>query len=212
MSEKPILFSAPMVRALLEGRKTQTRRVVKPQPPPDAIGLVPCDDGVMWMDHCVAGEPSNLSLRNEFKCPYPPGTRLWVRETWAYHPDPCGDPPSIIYRADEVWDGMFDAIKWKSPYHIFRKDSRLTLLVKSVRVERVQDIGKDGRKAHDVLAEGITKEQIAHHQKFFHPDDSPALAFGQLWDSINGKAYSWASNPWVWVISFTRAEQEKGAE
>jgi hypothetical protein len=86
-----------------------------------------------------------------------------------------------------------------------RSASRLNLEITSVKVERLHEIGKDGRRAADVLAEGITREQIAHLEEIFHPDDSPALAFGSLWDSINGKG-SWKANPWVWVVCFNRVE------
>jgi hypothetical protein len=93
-----------------------------------------------------------------------------------------------------------------SAIHMTRWASRITLEITGVRVERLHEIGKDGRKAHDVLAEGITREQIEQQQKFFHPDDSPALAFAALWEQINGKreGCSWRDNPWVWVIEFKR--------
>ena len=91
--------------------------------------------------------------------------------------------------------------------HMPRWASRITLEVTDVRVERVQDIGKDGSIARDILAEGIPQSAIDIQHKWFHPDDSPAIAFSQLWDSTNAKrGFDWESNPWVWVVGFILLE------
>lgn len=191
-AEKPIIFSTESVRAILEGRKTQTRRVVFKDG--DDINHNPwwCS-GSHWQD----GDEL-------MKCPWKKGQRLWVRETWAEDtPEPKEAYPcdlEVVYRADGDCQDMW----WRSPIHMPRWASRITLEVTEVRVERLQKIGKDGRKSHDVLAEGVTRQEIDHQQKFFHPDDSPAIAFAAKWNAINGKKHPWASNPWVWVIAFKR--------
>jgi len=127
MKERPILFSGPMVRAILEGRKTQTRRIVKPQPLRDR-GVMAFNDG----EH------------PQMRCPYgKPGDRLWVRETWC----PDVEPYTFRYKAD----GDEPLERWRPSIHIPRWASRITLEVVSVRVERLQNISED-----DALAEGIT--------------------------------------------------------
>ena len=220
--ERPILFSGPMVRAILDGRKTQTRRIIKPQPVDLGNDVWQFRDRV-----CISSEDLKDYLfhdiygGNDSAMPYGGvydgyGDRLWVRESfksrtefdWATDPDKARH--YALYRADDLEaddDEMHwhDYGRWKPSIHMPRCLSRLTLELTDVRVERVQDIGKDGRKAADVLAEGITPELIEHERKWFHADDSPALAFARLWDSVNG-AGSWKSNPWVWVLCFRRLE------
>ena len=176
MSERPILFSGPMVRALLDGRKTQTRRVVKPQPDA-ALGDLP---GAAWNAGFV-----NVS------CPYgAPGDTLWARETWG--PFEGG----FIYRADEGPNVKPDDGRWHPSIHMPRWASRLTLHIKSVRVERLQEISEA-----DALAEGCTAKLA---------EEAPALDearqdFRELWESINGPG-SWDANPWVWVVEFKRVQ------
>jgi len=213
MAEHPILFSGPMVRAILEGRKTQTRRVMKVQ--------MEYDGGSYWQDGTGA-----LHLI-ETLCPYGvPGDRLWVRETWGIF-DQHHDGLAIAYRADDIGDDLgavtwFDVDmethhkyclrdgvekadeKWRPSIFMPRWASRINLEITGVRVERLQDIGKDGRKAHDVLAEGISREAIEQWEQYLHKDDAPAHTYGVLWDTINGKRAPWASNPWVWVVEFKR--------
>lgn len=179
MTERPILMSGPMINAIFDGRKTQTRRVVKPQPKWKAHnGVLAFDDRVNRGIHCPYGQP---------------GDRLWVRETWAQHPDEAG----IIWRAtDPGWDDNDYGIKWKPSIFMPRWASRITLEVTSVRVERVQDI-----TPRDVVAEGIY-----HEPGEWGPDeayDHLIKGFAHLWDQINAKrGYSWDANPWVWVIGF----------
>lgn len=183
MKERPILFSAPMVRALLSGTKTQTRRVAK-----------------------VARELSRAADRPVSTCPYGrKGDRLWVREAFALSlrdpttEDPQPSDPSdwdpVIYRADDTtwnWtDGENKPIAppWKPSSHMFRWMSRITLEITNVRVQRLQDISEG-----DAKAEGV-------------PADASVTArenYACLWDSINGPG-SWDANPWVWAISFKRS-------
>lgn len=197
--ETPILFTGEMVLAILDGRKTQTRRIIKPQPTKHPDGFI------------YKGRFDSERLFVTMRSPYGvPGDKLWVRETFGIitgkHSQrwPKG---TIAYRADhgETHGGIeYDLMRWKPSIFMPRKASRINLEVVTVRVERVQDIGRDGRKAKDVMAEGITDSKIEQWRKYLHPDDAPAHTYGVLWNSINGKTYPWESNPWVWVVEFIK--------
>jgi len=218
----PILFTCPMVLAILDGRKSQTRRLVKPQPVFE--GSESYGDSWSWRKGCdwfsgvtTTQLTGKTGLLHESRCPHAVGDTLWVRETTRSYYLPnlfTGEPTNAEcgqYVADgaPVLDPMeFDFAWWYSrkvcpAIHMPRWASRITLEVTDVRVQRLQDIGKDGRKAHDVLAEGITQDQIEHWRKWLHPDDAPAHTYGVLWESINGKG-SWARNEWVWAYTFKR--------
>jgi hypothetical protein len=194
MKERPILFSGEMVRAILEGTKTQTRRVIAP--------VQPRDDG-RW--------PAGRDPLGD--CPFgQPGDRLWVRETWArLYPT---EPAHLLYRADfeprygawEQDDTPRHTIRvesWRPSIHMPRWASRITLELTSVRVERLQDISEE-----DAWTEGVTRVRgdlfgveglvpFEHH----YPQD----AFAALWHVVNPK-HPWNSNPWVWVLGFKRVE------
>jgi hypothetical protein len=193
MSEKPVLFNGEMVRAILDGRKTQTRRVIKPQPENRYIG------GATWKDMDKLFE--QLIERD---CPYgEPGDNLWVRETWATPGNYDDIKPSLLpnsgitksdiaYRATEEYGETY--YKWRPSIFMCRWMSRINLQVKDVRVERVQDISEA-----DVLAEGCALQSWGSDKPW------PRTAgFAELWDSINEKrgGYGWATNPWVWVVEF----------
>lgn len=190
---RPILFSATMVRALLAGTKTQTRRVVKPcKCKITAAQLAACE---------VAGE---VNLGDYTNSPYgQPGDRLWVRETWAApHSDDARPPRSIHcdwmqihYAATEERGGLL----WRPSIHMPRWASRITLEITGVRVERLQDIS-----AKDAIAEGVRVHED-HHGKPSGSIYSPVQAYCDLWESINGHG-SWDANPWVWVLEFKRVE------
>jgi hypothetical protein len=232
MRERGILFSAPMVRAILEGRKTQTRRVV-----PRATGAfwdhpgwtptVMRDGTILWR----ARAPEH-AFAMPLKCPYgAPGDRLWVRETWgAVSPDEISRPLrecTIEYRADlppgctdrpGKWPAEHSADpecpKWRPSLHMPRWASRLTLEVTSVRVERLQDITEEGARAEGVEQFGSGDCDECSDFSCAACADTEAdypgvrggnqLLFAELWDRINGKRAPWASNPWVWVVSFER--------
>lgn len=199
MKERPILFSAPMVRALLDGRKTQTRRLVK-RPFPSCSGDVhpsPARYGE-WFQ-MAEGSPSDA-----FKCPYgQPGDRLWVRETWRPIGDAplseCVGPGDVMFAASVAQiDGL--VFKFRPSIHMPRWASRITLEVTGVRVERLQDISDD-----DCCSEGVDGPMCAallgkSPLKMGHCE---RVAYAALWESING-AGSWAANPWVWVVEFKR--------
>jgi hypothetical protein len=191
MIERPILFSAPMVRALLDGSKTQTRRVVKPTP--EWIG----QSGVLSYRGRV-GLPHAL-------CPYgQPGDRLWVRET---HMDlgAC-----YLYRADAAAEQERAIVAprqpWRPAIHMPRAASRITLEITGVRVERLQDISED-----DALAEGCSSTAIVHEDGEDYTGHYASEEYQDLWESINGPG-SWEANPWVWVVEFKRLDQKKGSQ
>jgi len=217
MSEKPILFSGPMARAILEGRKTQTRRVVKPQPKrftPEhekewfAHAEVYKNGDVLWWE----GPPHGPTCYHESKLPIQPGDRLWVRETWQHSPDAgvcladCGPEPDYRYAADYTDEVKAELGPWKPSIFMPRWASRITLEVTAVRAERLQDISGE-----DALAEGI-HPHTGYPRGFYKMDNQAALdsihidEFRNLWDSINGKKHPWESNPWVWVYEFQEAK------
>jgi hypothetical protein len=212
MKERPILFSAPMVRAILAGTKTQTRRVVNLPadakhvcywaPPSGRSESGYADPGVNYWTPDPAGETDSNHLN---PCPYgQPGDRLWVREAFMHEPaDYCWEasvsipcrPASTVYRADYPESKPGEG--WKPSIHMPRHLSRILLEVTSVRVERLQDISEA-----DAVAEGV--DFAGHTDEIMH-DYSPDERFSMLWESING-AGSWNENPWVWVIEFRRVE------
>lgn len=192
MKERPILFNGEMVKAILDGRKTQTRRVIKPQP--DHFGKEDGEDSWHWNGWRWQDKPGIPLKGPDEDCPHgQPGERLWVRETWAQHPEVPGE---WMYRADRGGDyqgaaqGLF---KWSLSIHMPRCVSRITLEIESVCVERVQEITPD-----DCRAEGMPAD---------NNDIGARYCFGQLWNSINEKrGHGWEVNPWVWVITFRRVK------
>lgn len=215
--ERPILFSAPMVRAILEDRKTVTRREVKKQAALDCL---------------AAGfEPAFLTLPgNADLCPYgKPGDRLWVRETWycdhsevqkgpylqpadMVDLDKAREDGDLVYAADGLNPYEQDHPTWKPSIHTPRWVSRILLEITDVRVERLQD--GEGETAFEsrYIAEGINRIHQGDGDYAFHPFKSepgagswtdPFDAWRELWVGING-AESWNANPWVWVVEFKR--------
>ena len=196
-----------MVRAILEGRKTQTRRVVKPQ---DAVEFN--DVGAfMWLHDERKPHPCEYACsRGGLElCPYgAPGDRLWVRETWA-----CLDPSRrtvVLYKADE---SPLREYVWRPSIHMPRWASRLTLEVTGVRVERLQDISEEDAKAEgcsgfDPSPEAESGTAFVWKGRSSKPD--PRAHFAWLWESFNGPE-SWAANPWVWVVEFRRVEAKEQA-
>ncbi len=192
---KPIIFSTPMVRAILDGRKTQTRRVIKPN-------II--EKGTNWFWN--PNENVNLA-------PYKPGDVLWVRETWA-----TVSSGIIEYRAKykEPYTGSTEIdhigkkITWRPSIHMPREAARIFLKVTNVRVERVQDITEE-----DARSEGV-KDPYEYQSPEYY--EQPSLrgfeinksAFAGCWDSIYSKrGYGWDTNPWVWVVKFERISKDE---
>ena len=210
MTECPIIFSGPMVRAILEGRKTQTRRVINPQPRPMPNGrawIWKRDDGrIIPHGPRSSSFGSEKCMRDSLAdpdngfCPYgQPGDVLWVRESIAL--DDCGACMHYVADGAPVADGG-RAWKWKkkvlSGRFMPRWVCRLLLTVTDVRAQRVQDISEE-----DAMAEGCRG-----HAGAPGPDGDegilPSWEYRRLWNCLNvSRGYPWESNPWVWAISFS---------
>ncbi len=232
---RPIIFGGANICAILDGRKTMTRRVVKPQPDGDcaltsAKWYHPTVVGAGGIAH--PGDPvfgvSTLDGEQAWRCPYgAPGDMLWVRETWAVL-DMDDGRQIVAYRAgcDEhdcfnyvAADGTVRCIRvgpWKSPIHMPRWASRLTLRITDVRVERVTEISEADAQAEGVDPEReafITANGARGHLGIegygrLEPGNLHRVAFARAWDAINGKrpGCAWADSPWVWVLGFERVE------
>lgn len=198
MKERPILFNAAMVNAILAGNKTQTRRVMKTQ-----IVFGDVIEGFPPLWHLPTGPESGILYPNGKRqihamCPLGKvGDRLWVRETWnktrIFQAPDAGEV--VVYAA---CDNRTDyGGPWKPSIHMPRAASRITLEITAVRVERLQDISEQ-----DALAEGVRTEQDAANEGASWYD-KPRRAFQFLWQSIYGPE-SWDANPWVWIIEFKR--------
>lgn len=180
MTDRPIIFSGPMVRALLEGRKTQTRRIAwiyKPIPGSDDLKRVPSP----WQ-----------------KCQ--PGDRLWVRENFAPHPQSAD---TVFYKATvdqepgyPVWSGP-----WRPSIRMPRWASRLTLLVEAVKVERLQDISEEDAQAEGIWHQAEGFNIPPPHRPLDDGYDTARDCYADLWEAINGDG-SWDANPWVVAVTF----------
>ena len=199
LKERPILMSAPMVRACLDGSKTQTRRIIKLAEfgPSETRGYTWTfrDRRGLWNDYRAADFMAEC-------CPYgQPGDRLWVRETWKRHPE---YPDAALYRA--TWGNAETGDRWRPSIHMPRWASRLSLEVTGIRVERLQDISEA-----DAIAEGTrcwicggpVDGSCDNDCACFHTRREAIPSYRVLWESINGPG-SWAANPYVWSISFRR--------
>lgn len=200
MNERPIIFNSEMVIAILDGRKTQTRRLMKIQQPnkefkiavqvnekkPNIISWVKLsNDGLLITDR---HEPS-------FKCPFGKiGDRLYVRETWAKL------TIGYVYKAE---DSIFDnhpIFKWKPSIYMPKSAARIWLEITDIRVERVQDIN-----GADAIKEGVTMENVISVQGLDNQWKQCINNFSDLWNSIYN---NWNDNPWVWVIEFKRINKK----
>lgn len=179
--ERPILFNTEMVRAILDGRKTQTRRIMK------IVG-----------ESEIPGNP-RISLRTPFNV----GDILWVRETWNIDSE-----GGYRYKADdEIPDGWHEA-SWHPSIHMSKEAARIFLRVKGVRVEQLQDITLDDVHAEGV---DVSYVRTTGGDYISGRIDHSAERFETLWDSTIKPAdrdkYGWDANPWVWVIEFERIEK-----
>jgi len=206
MTERPLLFSGPMVRAILYGTKTQTRRVVKSRKDPDY--------GCQMAPSEIAGDEYAARL-----CPYgQPGDRLWIRESlrpWSK------DQELMAYAADDSNVGAWHAMNYPTrcgsqvkksvpSIHLPRAWSRILLEVVTVRVERLHDISERDAQAEGVIeCDGLLDEVrlCARAKQLGIPATECRVWYAELWESINGPG-SWEANPWVWVVEFKRIQGE----
>lgn len=206
MAIKPILFNAEMVRAILDGRKTCTRRVVKL---PKNMSGRPVGK---------SGDIGFMYLGGIKRPPYQRGDILYVRETWG-HPISLNSDKHYVFRADEIAEIGFknDSHIWHPSIHMPKEAARIWLRVTDVRVERLQDMTND-----DALKEGAKGVGCDHACSGAHGCtdcmntgwlEPPMVEFVQIWDSTIKKSdlacYGWNANPWVWVIEFERCEKPK---
>ena len=205
MKERPILFSAPMVRAILDGRKTMTRRVVKNQPPSFCPYLTRCGGDFRWgwsdgstVDFAWHPRGNGADMDSMWMPPPHgiPGDRLWVRETWKPHTQ-TSVHSQAIYAAEYSNEKLAKAIgNWHPSIFMPRWASRITLEITDVRVQRVQEISEE-----DAIAEGCNRLPDALSVPI---PGSARTMFNGLWNSINGKKHPWESNPWVWTLTFKK--------
>jgi hypothetical protein len=201
VKERPIIFSAPMIKALLDGRKTQTRRLYKTH-----LGAVLDDQhGPLWSLPSPYGSPGDL---------------LWVRETWSHDAssldecrsafDCCSVPGyGPYYKATEVAP---DTLRWISPLFMPRWASRITLELTDVRVQRVQEISDDDARAEGVTPYTPPHGHVSPDQRVPGPgfdrarlgDQPHRLPFADAWDKINAAKAPWSDNPYVWALTFRR--------
>jgi hypothetical protein len=195
---KPILFSSEMVKAIMDGKKTQTRRVLKikgcyPEGWANFRGLqntlgYPASEGFIWAGFGNEADPLY------YRCPYQVGMKLWVRETWKYADSDeylyQQIPENVIYKANGSC--QFVSRSWRSPYFMSRWASRITLEVTQVRVQQLDEISEE-----DAQAEGFEADKLA-------PQLLTAKGrFARAWDSLNAKrGYAWQPGLWVWAITF----------
>lgn len=204
MTCKPILLNTDMVRAILMGQKTQTRRVIKPQP------TRPRWNNIGWLGW-------NDGHGYRMKPPCEDGDVLWVRETWSTT-DKCGLYPNwpidgirYMYKADDPGCDAAKEARWYPSIYMPKQAARIFIRVKEVRVECLQEITVDG-----CAAEGIWDDYKTYSEKYHENLKKAAYpkAFSELWNSTIKKAdlpkYGWDANPWVWVIEFERCEKPEG--
>ena len=235
MKDRPILFSGPMVRAILDGRKTQTRRVVKARRDGGVI-CGPAGDGRSAIESWGGGQWNSSSHIECSPCPHgQPGDRLWVRETFRFdgidHSYGVRERilDHLVYREDLCGDRMQDDCPWKPSIHMPRWASRITLEITGVQVERLQEITEEDSKAEGIHKPAGSQFWYADPSENVLPAITPVGGFWNLWNSINGRPKlphntssrryarikrwlerhpdkSWDANPWVWVIEFRRVE------
>lgn len=217
MKARGMIFNSEMVRAILDGRKTQTRRIMKIQPEHSGLGLRRVidskngsDDGkYFWSSSDACG----LKARSKsFACPFGAvGDRIWVRETWA---EAGASAPDLkLYRANypehvpSIYENVPPAeeIRWTPSIHMPRWASRILLEITDVRVERLNAISEEDARAEGIIDGGCLNCGETEPCGLANPEPDATDAFAYLWQSIYGQE-NWNANPWVWVIEFKRVE------
>jgi hypothetical protein len=196
VAERPILFSGPMVPAILDGRKTQTRRVIKPQPPVGTRGVYRPFGGelnnwqgargdlIAWYGQCPHGQE---------------GDRLWVRETFTVQPQSAISSRDLVFYRADVGNTYLDG-KWKPSIFMPRWANRILLDVAEVRAQRLQEISEA-----DAAEEGVGAWFEDHpHPEWDGDPNEYRKGFQELWDAINGNNHPWSKNPWVWAVTFKK--------
>ncbi|HBR8048112.1 TPA: hypothetical protein MI490_21410 [Klebsiella pneumoniae] len=201
MKERGMIFNGEMVRAILDGRKTQTRRIIKDC----TVGRDQISKFIQIEKKFIGCYPEDVPELIRECCPYGvPGDRIWVREAFRVH-SRATDVATLVYKASErnSWTEQTRRVpvavcnkpatpeKWTPSLHMPRWASRILLEITGVRVERLRSMSQDDARAEGVIAASGPMEA--------------GLAFRELWDSIYGEE-SWKANPWVWVIEFKRVE------
>ncbi|EPM1346550.1 hypothetical protein RFE38_000214 [Klebsiella pneumoniae] len=228
MKERGMIFNSEMVRAILDGRKTQTRRIMKVQPESNQLGLLLITDSTKHSDigkyHWAESNATGNHVRSKlFSCPFGAvGDRIWVRETWSsdfanYYPN-----DRVWYAADnnrrldiEVVDGVRGIyspesdvhvpFRWQPSIHMPRWASRILLEITNVRVERLNAISEEDARAEGIIDGGCLNCGEPEPCGCANPEPDATDAFAYLWQSIYGQD-NWNANPWVWVIEFKRVE------
>ena len=238
MKERPILFNGEMVRAILDGRKTQTRRPIKPQPKEIkngwwewgyAYGASKATAPRLCSWHAETWQRESGTAPIDRYCPSGiPGDQLWVRETWGVHrlTGSAGDKmyleyPNVLYRADsstmlviddEVWKYVDGKFRWRPSIHMPRWASRITLEVTDVRVERLQEITDDDARSEGAVNDDWDEwyDNVRNYAIPGSRIERPRDVFHYLWDSIYSKrGFGWDTNPWVWVVEFAISEDRR---
>jgi uncharacterized protein YhfF len=194
MTERPIIFNTPMVQAILDGRKTITRRLVKQSNSATTTNFFKLDFNDVVVDNgYLKVKQREDDTRHRVFPKIEIGDILWVRETWGKYYDPvmpCCNIEHIVYKADnDLKDG-----KWYPSIHMHRSASRITLEITNIKVERLRDITEE-----DAIKEGINRGDCSE----FNLMGVHRALFSKIWESIYG-AESWQFNPWVWVIEFKK--------
>lgn len=204
---KPILFSTPMVKAILDGRKTQTRRVIKIDDAPENWKISIAGTSI------VRTEPYDVKLPR-----YAAGDILWVRETWAQTWTPDSNDIGFVYKADgkpaafPYWGNVKQCKDevWIPSIFMPKEAARIFLRVKNVRVERVQEITENDAKNEGVKDPYDYQEPSYYDQPHVRGMEINKSAFAGLWDSLKAKrGYGWEANPWVWVYGFEEITKEQ---
>lgn len=215
MAIKPILFNTEMVRAIMDGRKSCTRRMVKPQPNEKhtyPLGFV--TDSTEKKDvGCFGFGINEYSGSIQYTKPqYQPGDILYVRETWG-HPISLNSDKQYVFRADKIAESGFknDSHIWHPSIHMPKEAARIWLKVTNVRVERLQDITEDGAEAEGAIDNrGFIHSPENEYDRIYTAREY----FIKIWDRTIKKSdldiYGWDVNPWVWVIEFERREKPQG--
>jgi len=203
MTERGMIFNAEMVRAILDGRKTQTRRLLKDATGPSlSVDIAEDSPGVAELSWLYGDGPGH-EVTERIKlihCPYgKPGDRIWVRETFG----DCG--VRLVYRADTDDGAKCKVKRWTPSIHMPRWASRILLEITDVRVERLNDISEEDARAEGIVDGGCLNCGEPEPCGCVNPEPDATDAFAYLWQSIYGQE-NWNANPWVWVIEFKRIE------